>query len=137
MAFDLHRPGFQFAAKSQGANNPVASGKLAGAPVGYGTSVEQAVALPSGIEPWGVAKVGSYVDGDRMTVYEAGNYVKAVAAVSLGWNADVHIASTNGALGPIAPASGAVGWVLGKAMDNAAAGGVFTILIKPYKKSNP
>ena len=129
MAFDLHRPGFQFAAKAQGAVNPVASGKLAGQPVGFGTAAEQAVFLASGAEPWGVAKVGSYADGDRMTIYEPGNYVKADAAVSVGWAAEVSIATANGALGLVASGS----WSLGKSIGPAAAGDVFTVLIRPQR----
>lgn len=136
-AFDLDRPGLQFAAKAQGAVNPVASGKLAGAPLGYGTAAEQLVALASGAEPFGIAKCASFADGERMTSYEAGNYKKAVAGASLGAWTNLGIASTNGALGPLLPASGAVGWSIGKSVGAAIAGDVFTVLIRPLKVSNP
>lgn len=137
MAFDLDRPGLQFSWKAEGAISPVASGKLAGQPVSVGTGAEQMRALASGIEPFGIAKCASYADGERMTVYEAGNFKKAVAAASLGYGANLGVGSTNGALGPITVASGAVAWSIGKSVSAAAAGDVFTVLIRPVKVTNP
>lgn len=133
MAFDLDRAGFQFPAKCQGSLTYVASGKLAGAPVGFGTAAEQAVFLATGVEPWGIAKAGVFADGERVTIYEAGNYKKAVAAASLGAHTNLALGSTNGALAPMAPASGAFAWAIGKSMGAAAAGEVFTVRIDPKR----
>jgi hypothetical protein len=64
---------------------------------------------------------------------------KAIAAASLGAGCLVAVASPNGRLGPVA-ASGvasALGniqapkWVVGRAMENCAAGGIFAVALTP------
>jgi hypothetical protein len=58
-------------------------------------------------------------------------FVKAIAAASLGAGNEVGVASTNGALGPVAAASGLTKWVVGEAQQSAAAGDTFTVELRP------
>lgn len=77
--------------------------------------------------------------GNAYAVALAGE-AKAIAAASLGAGAQVGVASTNGALGPLAyagPTHVASGgsiqprFIVGKAKRAAAAGDIFTVLLDP------
>ena len=141
MAFDEHKPGFTIPLKAASVINPItaASGftvtglrpvKLAAAE----DAISPVTALAD--EPHGFAKLASYAIGDRVTVYEEGNYVKAVAAASLGAGADVGCATSGGQLAPVVAASGVTRWRVGKSLGPAAANEVFTVVIKPQQLSN-
>lgn len=69
--------------------------------------------------------------GLHITVYQEGNVCKAVAAASLGFGANVGIASTNGDFGPVAAASGSAKVVVGQARTSAAAGETFSLYVNP------
>lgn len=74
--------------------------------------------------------------GDPVAVVDQGE-VKAIAGASLGAGADLAVGSTNGILIPLAAsalATGAIGeirYTVGKAKYNAAAGDIFTVVVKP------
>lgn len=74
--------------------------------------------------------------GFQVGVHTNGNVVRAIAAASLGNGAEVGVASTNGALGPVQGASGASVWSVGQAVTSAAAGSKFTIIVQPRQLSN-
>lgn len=63
---------------------------------------------------------------DPVAVYTSG-VVNAVAGASLGAGAEVGVASTNGALGPVAAASGLEIFAVGTSQDAAVAGEVFAV----------
>lgn len=133
MAFDEHKPGFSIALKAASVINPIASGAILGLrPVTLAAAEESVVPVTANSqEPFGFAKLASYAIGDRVTTYEEGNYVKAVAAASLGGGADVGCATSGGQLSPVTLASGT--WRVGKSLGPAGAGEVFTVLIKPIR----
>lgn len=85
-------------------------------------------------EPFGVVDAGA-TSLAPVTVHGDQSYVKAVAVASLGVGADVGHASANGALGPVAGASGSNVWRVGIAQEAAAAGEVFTVFVNPRQLS--
>lgn len=87
-------------------------------------------------EPLGGTDQASSLRGDAVTVYEEGNVVKALCAASLGAGADVGIASTNGALGPVSGASGVSRYRVGKSREAAAPGSTFSVQVNPKQLSN-
>lgn len=131
MSWVLHRPGFQQSILAASAINPYSPVKLVG--------TDQPLAIPAatstdeifGFNGVGTAGASGVNAAEMVTLYEEGNYVKAIAAASLGAHTDVGIASTNGALGPVVRASGVAGFRVGKSMTPAAAGEVFTCYVKP------
>lgn len=129
MAFVLERHGFQFpftAASSMPPFTPVklsASSALTVVPIA--TAAE---------EPWAVTGAGTALQGEQVTVYEAGNIVKMKAAGSLGPNADVYVSSTNGAVGASGAITASGHWFVGKNLSIAsAAGEIVSVYIKPKK----
>lgn len=85
-------------------------------------------------EPLGVVDAGA-TSLAPVTVHGDQSYVKAVAVASLGAGAEVGHASANGALGPVAGASGSDIWRVGIAQEPAAAGEVFTVFVNPRQLS--
>jgi len=94
--------------------------------------------------PFGMLDDGTAASGVAAAVYDDGNVVKAIAAASLGAGAEVAVASigvassaqrnaiaTTTLFGPVAGASGVALWSAGVALDNAAAGEVFSLFIRP------
>lgn len=73
--------------------------------------------------------------GFAVEVQAVGNIVKAVAAASVGAGADVALGSPNGALGPVAAASGVVKYKSGVSLSDAAAGEVFSVFVNPRQLS--
>lgn len=138
MAFDDHKPGFTIPLTAASVINPIASGAILGLrPVALAAAAESVSPVTAlSQEPFGFAKLASYAIGDRVTTYEEGNYVKAVAAASLGGGTDVGCATSGGQLSPVTGASGVTRWRAGKSLGPAAAGEVFTVLIKPQQLSN-
>lgn len=127
MAFELHRvPGLPGIA---------ASSINAGQAVSLDVGDVQRQFLPistNSIEPFGVARATAVTAGDAVTVWDTGHVVRiATAVASLGHGADIGVASTNGALGPITGASGSVKWAVGKSLSAAAAGETFSLSIRP------
>lgn len=75
--------------------------------------------------------------GDPVSVVSKG-FAKGIAGASLGAGARVGVGSTNGILIPLAATGGAASanlvtlrYAVGKAVDGAAAGDVFTVRIDP------
>ena len=103
---------------------------LSASQVGYVVPV-----IANTVEPIGVTISAASAVGDPVAVYHgaAGNVVKAVAAASLGHGADVGIASNNGDLGPVAAASGAARFRVGKSLQAAAAGETFSVYVDPAR----
>ena len=73
--------------------------------------------------------------GEALAVYDDGNVVKAVAAASVGIGAEVGIASSNGAMAPVAGASGVARHSSGQSVTAAAAGEVFSIYVRTRQLS--
>lgn len=84
----------------------------------------------------GFVSNASYAVGEGITVYGENSVVEAVAAASLGPGADVGIASSNGALGPVAAASGVARFRVGRSFEGAAAGEKFSLYVKPARLSD-
>lgn len=89
----------------------------------------------TGVEPLGLTGAASARPGDAVVVYGEGNIVKAVAAASLGFGANIGVASSNGALGPVTGASGVVRWRLGTSREAVAAGETFSLFVHPRQLS--
>lgn len=130
MAFELHRSALPGIA---------ASAINAQSVVTHDIGDTQRQFLPvstSGLEPVGVALATAVNPGDGVTVHDAYNVVKIVAAASLGAGANVGVASTNGQLGIVAGASGVTTWRVGKSLSAAAAGETFSLYVNPRQLSN-
>jgi hypothetical protein len=74
----------------------------------------------------------TFLSEEIAAVYEAPNYVKVVAAASLGAGQDVIVASSNGALNA-GGITASAHFLAGKSFTAAAAGEVFTLRINPRK----
>lgn len=88
-----------------------------------------------GVEPMGLTGAASAPLGGAVVVYGPGNIVKAVAGASLGANTPIGVASTNGALGPVAGASGSAVWQVGTSRTAAGAGERFSLYVNPRQLS--
>ena len=73
--------------------------------------------------------------GEAVTVYGDDSVVEAVAGASLGAGGFVGVSSTNGAIGPVAAASGIERYAVGQALESAAAGEIFSLYVKPRQLS--
>jgi hypothetical protein len=129
MAFELHRgEGFPaFAASNIAAKRPVTF---------VGGDRQVTLCASNNLEPLGFTHDAAATQGDAIAVHERGAIVKAVAAASLGAAADVGVASTNGAIGPVSGASGITRWRVGKSAEAAAAGETFSVYVSPHQLSN-
>lgn len=87
------------------------------------------------VRPQGLSGPEVASQGQQVTVYEDLGTAKAVAAASVGAGAEVAVASTNGDLGPAAGASAVAVWAVGIALDNAAAGEIFSVYVRPRQIS--
>lgn len=67
--------------------------------------------------------------GNPLAVVTEG-VVKAICCASVGAGGEVGVGSTNGALGPIAGASGYTIFSIGEAQDSAAAGDTFSVHLR-------
>lgn len=126
MAYELHRNAYPGLAASA-INSRVPVGRAAG---------ERAVVpvATSGAEPFGIS-LASAAQGEAVTVLDHHSVAKAVAAASLGGGAPLGVASTNGALGPIAGASGVARFQVGISEHAAAAGEVVSVFVNPRQLS--
>lgn len=105
-------------------------------PVKLDTTADQVTLVAATTdEPLGMTGLATAAQGGRAVVYGPGNRVKAIAGASLGANANIGLASTNGALGPVAAASGVVRWRVGTSREAAAAGETFTVYVSPRQLS--
>jgi hypothetical protein len=73
---------------------------------------------------------------EAVTVFGEDAVITAVAAASVGAGANVGVASTNGALGPVVGASGISRFRAGKSIESAAAGEQFSVQVKVSQLSN-
>lgn len=105
--------------------------------VDTGTPKRQAVAVgTNNVEIQGFTGDATALRTEAVTVYGEGAVVQAVAAASLGAGAELGIASSNGALGPVSGASGVSKYRVGKSFEAAAAGEKFALYVKPKQLSN-
>lgn len=139
MAFELHRYQFQQGLKAASQMPPKTPVSLSASQADYVVALSAA-----NVEPFGIIGASAGQAG-AVAVYEAGNIVKAIAAASLGYGADVGFASigvssqvqggttlaTTVLLAPVSGASGTVSYRVGKAESPAGAGEVFSVLIAP------
>lgn len=126
MAAELHRTGFPAVAASQVAERAVVT--LGGRERGV-LPVATRNVLPYGIT------VHAASAGVAVAVLDRGNYAKVLAAASLGAGAETGVASTNGAVGPISGASGAVAYSVGQSVEPSAAGEYFVLYVNPRQLS--
>lgn len=104
-------------------------------PVKLDTTANQVVAAATTTDrPLGFT-IASAPQGGGIAIMGPHNTVKAVAAASLGYGAELGIASTNGALGPITGASGVGKWAIGTSREPAAAGETFSVHVHPRQLS--
>jgi hypothetical protein len=125
----LHRSAQSFAA---------ASDMVPNRPVTLDTNAARQVVLAASnnLEPHGFIGPATAPRGEQVTVFEQTSVVEAIAAASLGPGADVGVASTNGAIGPVAGASGITRYRVGKSEQAAAAGDKFALYVSPKQVSN-
>lgn len=107
-------------------------------PVRLSASAARSVipAATNNVEIQGFISNASAIVGEGVTVYGENSVVEGVAAASLGPGADIGIASTNGALGPVAAASGVARFRVGKSFEAAAPGERFSLYVKPRPLSD-
>lgn len=116
---------------------------IAASQIGERVAVTQASGLgrgvvpvaTNGVRPFGLSAAAASVPGAPVTVRDRDNYVKAIAGASVGVGADVGVASTNGALGPVTGASGAVVWSIGQTVEPAQPGEYFVFCVNPRQLS--
>lgn len=89
----------------------------------------------SNVRPAGVALASAPNPLDAFPVMDEGNLINITAGASLAAGAEIGVASTNGALGPVAAASGAVVYSIGQARSNAAAAEDFSLYVNPRQLS--
>jgi len=133
MAFSLYRDPFSFAVAAASAINPKQPVALAGTNVLFALPIGTSNVRPFGFSGLGSAGASGLNQNDAITIFEEGNFVKAVANASLGVNAEVGVGSTNGSLSPAALVSASGHWAVGIAVSAAAAGETFTLYVKPRK----
>lgn len=99
--------------------------------------------------PYGITAATGATPGVTVAVFEAPGVAKAIAAASLGFGAEVAVASvgvasaaqsnslaTTTLLGPkSAAASGTVQWAVGVAQSPALAGEIFSVKLEPRQVS--
>lgn len=102
-----------------------------------GSNKRQVVlAATQNVEVHGLTGAATVLQGESVTVYGRGAVKEAVAAASLGAGADIGVASTNGALGPVSGASGVSRFRVGVSLEAAAAGEKFSVYVDPKQLSN-
>ncbi len=79
--------------------------------------------------------IASSAQGGVLAVMGPGNIVKGIAVASIGFGAEVGIASSNGALGAISGASGFARWAVGTTRTSAGAGERLSIFVNPRQLS--
>lgn len=133
MAHDLHRDPLPMIAASAFARPQASNGALGAVAVSVPAGGVERGVLPIATvnaEPLGLVAQSASVAGRSCAVHDQG-IVKCVAGASVGVGADVGFASTNGALGPIAAASGVLKYSVGKSTSAAAAGEIFSVYVRP------
>jgi hypothetical protein len=143
MAFELYRWTFPaIAASAVNAGQPV---QLTVATAGTLPADRQVVPVASlNLEPFGVALATAAPASATppfsagVGVVDRGNTIKVTAGASIGVGGDAGVATTGVAgnvFGPVAAASGAEVWRVGKAVSPAAAGEVFGLYVDPRRLS--
>lgn len=109
----------------------------AGAAVAQDTATDRAfVPIASrNIRPFGIAQASAPNAGDGVAIFDEGNTEVLIAGASLGRGAEIGVASTNGALAPVAAASGSVVYSVGQSVSAAAAGEEFSLYVNPRQLS--
>lgn len=87
------------------------------------------------VQPLGLTDA-SAAQGAMVTIHEETSIARGLCAASVGANQLIGVASTNGALGLIAGASGVTRWAVGVSREAAQAGETFAIYIHPRQLSN-
>lgn len=108
-----------------------ASAIIEKAPVKTHTVKDQVVLAATNTDlPLGVAVATAASPGDPIAIQKSG-VAKLVAGASIGAGAEVAVASTNGAVGVAAVASGFRRFAIGEAQEAVAAGATFSVLLRP------
>lgn len=131
MAFELHRYNDQLSVTAASSILPKQPVRLAGSSVLFALPCATNNVRPFAVNGLASGGASGLDQGEKITVYEEGNIVKAVAAASLGVNAEVAVGSPNGALIPIAIASGVGRWAVGVSLSAAAEGETFSLYVMP------
>ena len=127
MAFELHRSAFPGLAASN--INTRAALTLAS-----GTDRGLVPVATCNVRPHSIA-LATALRGEAVTAHDEGNYVKINAGASMGPGAEIGVASTNGALAPVAGASGSVVYSVGQSVGAGVAGEVTTLYVNPRQLS--
>lgn len=128
MPREIHRSGYPAVA---------ASAVNAGAAVGVASGADSRVypVASLNLRPLGIALATGATVGHAVTILDEGNTVVITAAASVGRGAEVGVASTNGALGPVAGASGSIVYSVGQSVSAGAAGEDISIYVNPRQLS--
>lgn len=113
--------------------------KVAASTIGAHLAVRTSASTADEVVVVATSNVNTFLGLTTATGASVGNPVpivydgvaKAVAGASVGLGADVGVASTNGALGPIA--SAATQFRVGISQTAAAAGEIFSVLLRPER----
>jgi hypothetical protein len=106
--------------------NKVSLPKIAASAVGAHLAVQHSASSPDQVV-LSTVNTGHPVGLTVATAATAGN---PVCAASVGNGAEVGVASTNGALGPVSAASGVRRFAVGISQGPAAAGETFSVLLR-------
>jgi hypothetical protein len=102
-----------------------------------GSAKRQVVPLATNnVEPVGIVGPATALRGEAVTVYGEGAVVEAICVASIGAGQDVAGASTNGALGLVAGASGVTRYRVARTLEAAGAGERFSVYVSPKQLSN-
>lgn len=131
MAFTLYQEGQSLAIQAASAINPFQPVKLVGTSSLFAVPAATSTDVPFGFNGEATAGASGINSVDAAAIYSQGNVAKAVCAASVGVGSEVGVASTNGALGPIAGASGVSKWSVGIALTPAAPGERLSVYVRP------
>lgn len=130
MAFELHRPGLQFSLPAASAIFPKQPVQLAGTSAAFFLPISTNSVRPFGVNGLGSAGASGLLQNDACVAYEEHNYVKAVAAASVGVGAELEVANASGGLGVAQMIAASGHWSVGQAVSEARAGETFTCYVR-------
>lgn len=128
MPREIHRSGYPAVA---------ASAVNAGAAVTVASGSDSRVApvATANVRPLGIALATGATVGLAVTVLDEGNTAVVTVGASVGRGAEIGVASTNGALGPVAGASGSVVYSVGQSVSAGDADQDISLYVNPRQLS--
>ena len=128
MPREIHRSGYPAVA---------ASAVNAGAAVTVASGSDSRVAPVAtvNVRPLGIALATGATVGLAVTVLDEGNVAVVTVGASVGRGAEIGVASTNGALGPVAGASGSVVYSVGQSVSAGDADQDISLYVNPRQLS--